>query len=440
MPKNLSALLKLHFRFFLIIAFFVTGNGLTAQEFRLDIIRDNIRWYKSNSSGMMLELIPSRLAAIPNEYCLSVRSAAFREIPELLLSHYNSSYSIELRILYKEGKESRYQWNFRDPGGLTRLTASGQGFLFSERGVENRNRGIPNEFDTEEAEEEKSGGIIEIKNSEGAVIREFRYDEDQAEWDYQYFYRGTTLLRTEVWFKESPLPPPVEENPEKEENSSEDVSASEEEKDDPVEIAIPKAQPVERAEPVFERLVTDHFRYSRSGSLRAIDRTFHGGAFEILRVGFPRLGPGASSSSIEDLVSQGSAYSAEYFAGARNPEEVTVNYNLDNRGRILGEVWKGEDGVVLAELKNTWSGDRLLSSLWKTEDDERLIEFEYNKDGNRTIERNFRRGVLERSVTNQDDREIEEIYMNGRVVLRAYWENGVKISEERVLPNRENPR
>jgi hypothetical protein len=80
-----------------------------------------------------------------------------------------------------------------------------------------------------------------------------------------------------------------------------------------------------------------------------------------------------------------------------------------------------------------------MSALWRSIDDERLIEFEYDNDGNRIVERNFRNGILERSVTAQNGMDIEEIFMNGRLVLRAFWEDGVKISEERITPPRGRP-
>ena len=86
---------------------------------------------------------------------------------------------------------------------------------------------------------------------------------------------------------------------------------------------------------------------------------------------------------------------------------------------------------MIGELTNTWSGDRLLSVLWKTKDENTLIEYEYDEEGDRVVERNFNHGVLERIVYIQDDMEIEDIFINGVLMLRAYWENGKKIREER---------
>jgi hypothetical protein len=69
---------------------------------------------------------------------------------------------------------------------------------------------------------------------------------------------------------------------------------------------------------------------------------------------------------------------------------------------------------------------------WKSGDDERLTEYEYDSAGDRMLERNFNRGILERTVRSTGNRDIEELYMNGRIVLRAVWEDGRKISEERI--------
>jgi hypothetical protein len=296
---------------------------------------------------------------------------------------------------------------------LTRVTAAGRGNLFAVRNT--------SPLSPDEVTEEKSSGIIELRNSDGDVTREFQFNEDLSEWDFRYFYRNNVLIRAEIWFKEPP--PAASEEPE-------DYGDDYEPEPAVIVSTVPE-------EPVFALMFTDLYRYTRSGSLRAIDRTLHDGALERLRLGFPRLGPGVSLG--EDLITHGGAYTAEHFVGVQAADSVVISYNLDNRGRITGEVWRGDEGEVLGELINTWSGDRLLSALWRADDEERLIEFEYDSEGNRIAERNFRNGVLERSVITQNGREIEEIFMNGRLVLRAFWENGVKISEERVPPPRGRP-
>jgi hypothetical protein len=125
-------------------------------------------------------------------------------------------------------------------------------------------------------------------------------------------------------------------------------------------------------------------------------------------------------------------FSSEFF------DDVIVNsgdrilYNTDERGRVQSEVRRDANDAILGEVTNTWSGDRLVSVLWKSDAEERLVEYEYNGEGDRVFERNLRDGVLERTVRREGDHEIEELYMNGAVALRAIWEDGRKISEEPV--------
>jgi len=410
MLKNLPALRKLPLCLVFSAALFLFGPYLPAEDpgnwdqTDGEILTDTIRWYRSNASGMTLEMIPSRLAALRNEYCLSVETVSRSGLPNILFPYYDELFKIELRILFEKGSESRRQWLFRDSRNLARLTASGSGGLFGG--------------DSSGEDEEKRKGFIEIRDDKGFLVRELRFEDDLSEWEFSFHYHENTLLRAETWFKEAPAPPPPEpsaqETPESEE--AENAAVTEEEK------------PPDSS-PSFALISTDYYRYSRFGSIRAIERVFHEGA-RLARTSFPRIEPDLSYD--EELAIQGIAYSSEFLLDINSPEGTRVSYSLDNRGRILSEIWKNEDGEVLGEFRNVWSSDRLQSVLWRAKDDERLIEYEYDDDGNRIVERNLRRGVLERSVTSRDGRETEEIYRNGRLVLRAFWEKGMKISEERV--------
>jgi len=453
-PKNSPALRKKTVR--LIFAAVLTAAvlfaaGILAQELPLVEGASSgaaIRWYRSNASGMALEQINSQLAALRNEYSLSVQSIEPSRLPWILplniRPYYDESFRVELRTLYKEGSsfrmeeaEVRRQWIFRNARGMTAVVASGSPGFFDG---ESRQAASPVQKEEvnvdvdegsegeeeEEAKELKINGIIEMRNNAGLVTRELQFDQDLSEWDFRYFYRENTLLRAETWFKEAPLLPPAA--------LEEEAALGEPELEDsedgvPDGAASPAA--TDAKDPVLVRTYTDYYRYTRSGSLRAIDRVIHSDVSARSRVGFPRLGPGVSYG--EDIVTQGGAYTAGFFMGVSSPEGTTISYNLDNRGRILGEVWKDENGKILGELKNTWSGDRLRSVSWVSEDENRLIEYEYDSKGNTSVERNFSFGELERVMNYGDDSETEEIYMNGRLVLRAYWENGSKVKEERIF-------
>jgi hypothetical protein len=401
-----------------IAALFALGIFLVAQESAgagLSETAEPIRWYRSNASGLAIELIPSRLAALRYEYCVSVETISQRRlpgaIPRNIISYYEAGYRVEFRQLYENGVEIRRQWIFRDGRGLARISASGSPEFFSPV--------VRRANEDEEPDEVK--GFIEIRNSAGFVTRELQFDEDLSEWEFRYVYSGGILIRAETWLKDPPLPPPLIEEA--------DVSVGlEDEEEAPIQRVV--IAPVERKEPVLERLFTDTYRYTRSGSLRAIDRTVHEGVGERSRIGFPALSPRVTPR--EELATHAGIYTTAYFLGAGNLEGLTISHNLDNRGRVLSEITKNEEGKTISELRNTWSDNRLMAAEWKSGEDERRFEFEYDKDGEPLVERNFRKGVLERVVTTEGDNEIEEIYMNGILILRAYWENGLKVSEERV--------
>ena len=364
------------------LVLFLAGTGFAyAQE--------RILWYRSNSTGLALEMIPSRLLAMRNEYCLSVESIALRDLPAILLPYYENTFRIELRTIYKNGNEYRRQYQFRDAGNITRLTSSGGTGFFSQGNDVINISG-----------DESSRGFIEIFNNSGYVTRELNFEEDESRWEYIFSYSDNTLLKAETWYKKPPEKAPVEEPA----------------------AGLP-------AEPVY----TDYFRYTRSGSLRAIDRYLHEGA-AINRLSFPRLGPGVSYT--HQLNIPATTYVPEFLQNVNSYSGIKMSYTLDSRGRVLSEVWTGENDVPVGQFINTWSGDRLMSVHWKSDSEDKLVEYEYDSEGNSIAERNFSHGILERSLTRRNGRDVEEIFINGVLVLRAIWEDGVKISEERVPAGR----
>jgi len=103
----------------------------------------------------------------------------------------------------------------------------------------------------------------------------------------------------------------------------------------------------------------------------------------------------------------------------------------DERGRILTQTTYNNKGETVSVIKNTWTGERLASVTTTEGSIIKKTEYEYNASGGRTAQRDYNNGVLERQIITQGTREVEELYLNGVIVLRAVWENGVKISEER---------
>jgi YD repeat-containing protein len=369
------------------------------------------RWFRSNAAGMAMEEVFSRLAAMRNEYALAVDFFPPEELPEILIPYHEAPYRIEVHILYKNGGESRRQWIFRDAGGAARLVAvfNRESSGPSDDEVEESGNGDADGDDTADesgagnAEASRNGngdaapaltGFIEMYNEDGWITAERLFREEGEEDITGFFYRGGRLIRAETERK---------------------TRIEEEEKIIPV--------------------YTDFYRYNRSASLRAVERIYHEGAADAaspVRLTFPRMILDAAAD--KDFVSPGISYGSEFLEETQPGAGYRVVYTTDERGRILTETRQDDTGSVIGEQKNNWSGDRLASVLLKTGDDERLTEYEYDGEGNRSAERNYRNGVLERVVRIEGSREIEELYMNGAVILRAIWEDGRKISEERVRP------
>jgi hypothetical protein len=346
---------------------------------------------------MALEEAMSRLA-LRSKYALSVEPAREEEIPPLLREYLDPLYQVEVRTLYEEGGVSRRQWIFRDEAGRTRLTAAGGGGFGYP--VESPPETPPPAADPEAAPPEEApsappeeapaaeqdySGLMEWYDEDGFITEDHLIDPEGGARIILYSYSGGVLIRAETR----------------------------------------QRSPLGELSPVC----TDYYRYSRSRSLRGVERVFHGDAPQ-RDMRFPPLSPGMAGGM--DFVNPGSAYGSDFFQDILSDSSFKIEYVTDERGRILREIRRDGEGAVAGEITNHWIGDRLGSVLWKSGEDERLTEYEYDDAGDRILERNYRGTVLEREVRRIGDREIEELYMNGRPVLRSIWEGGRKISEEPV--------
>jgi hypothetical protein len=377
MRKNLSALLKGRFRpFFLFLLASVASGFATGQGIDVSF-SPSLQWYRSNASGMALEYMPSGIVALGNEYSLSVGTVSSRELPAFLLPLYDTSFLVELRVLYRDKEPYRQQWIFKDYRGTTRVNASGE--FGQNPGVE-------------------ISGFIDVYDEGHTLISERRFIDGMEIFTF-YDYSEGLLVKAETWTY-----------------AAGQVSAT----------------AMQRNSMKEPPRITDYYRYTRSFSLRAIERVFHQGYDESLmdRITFPAINPGVSREP--EFLNPGLALSTEFLDDIITAPLGRIIYTTDSRGRVLVETMLDENGEVLGELLNTWNGDRLDTVLWKSGDDERLTEYEYDSNGDRILERNMNNGVLERTVRTTGSRDIEELYMDGRIVLRAVWEDGRKISEERV--------
>jgi hypothetical protein len=440
-------------------------------------------WYFSNAAGMALERAWSRLAALRNSYALLVEECSPAEIPELLSPLYQESWIIERRTLYKDGEESRCQWIFRDWKGVSRLVA-----VFNIPDPEEPEDG------EESAEEESAAdgpeitgsadiaGGPEITGSDAAgaapppdkaptgfielygenslissdrqlseegdeLVTDYRYNRVSREnsppgrelliradtWrkffneegeetredictDYYRYTRNFSLRSIErIYYQKPPAEP--EKGPETEKEAEVVIETAEE------EAATETAEEETETETETEKEIETQKEKEKEPEKKAEPRT-------VLR--FPRRS--LDSALEEGFVSPAIAYGSQFLEDIQTGHLYRVVYTTDERGRILEEIRQDEEGNTVAELRNIWSGNRLSRVIIRTGEEERITEYEYNEDGDRIKEQDYRNGTLERVVYFQDNREDEELYMNGELILRAQWEGGRKIREERVRP------
>ena len=398
------------------------------------------RWFRSNAGGMALEEIPSRLAALRSRHALVIDFISPDELEPFLKPFFREGFGIEIRVLFERGEESRRQWLFVDGDGVTRLNASfrrpagaadfgGLEFLdsgFLGEGAPPREEAPPEDGalagaasgygdfagyypeglagafglpggDARAAQPPPPGGeatgaapvgFVEVFGEQGRIAREYLFSEDGAETLTSFFYGGGLLVRAET----------------------------------------------KRREPgggEFAAVHTDHFRYNRSLSLRYVRRVFYGqeGA-QPQRVAFPaRLLDAALAEDFIRRVTPGTDFMETFFDAG---DGYNVRYETDPAGRVLSQALLGEGGEPVWEIRNTWEGDRIVAISRIEGGEERVTEFEFDGSGSRVVQREMRNGVVERVVRTDGDTETEDLYMDGALVMRALWEGGRRISEERV--------
>jgi len=375
------------------------------------------RWYRSNAGGMAIEEIPSRLGALRNKYALVIDYVTLEELDPRLLSFYKDEYYIEIRILYKEKKESRKQWLFRDKDGNTRVNAvfrligdeeipdepavapaSGEAGVDTEPSMEvalsnegdeadDISSGEDKESGAKKSEDKVPGGFIEVFNGNGQISRDYSLFEDGSEIVTAYFYNGSALIRAETQTKDA----------------------------DKLE---------------YRKTHTDNYRYNRSYSLRYVERVFHEVDTEPVRLVFP--GRVLDAANEKNFLKERLTLSSDFIGSYPVDDGFRVVYDTDSKGRVVNETMYNNKNEVVWTLKNTWAGDRIIAILKTEGGDERLIEYDYDGSGNRIAERDIRNGILERKVLIDGGKETEQLYLDGVLVLEAFWEDGRKISEERV--------
>jgi YD repeat-containing protein len=346
------------------------------------IILDPPRWFRSNAGGMALEETPSRLAALRNKYALVIDHVLPAELDSRLLQFYQSGYTVEVRVLFEQGTESRKQWLLRDTSSNVRLNAVYR--KQDEPGIDSENTDTPVNSETE------SVGFIEVFNEHGRITGDYWLYKNGGETLTEYFYNDNMLVN-----------------------------------------AVTQTKDADDANGEYRKIYTDNYRYNRSFSLRRVERLYHGLVeAEPIYLLFPSRILDAVSDA--DFIKEKLTPDSEFLGSVFADDGYRIIYDTDSRGRILTQTMTNEDGETVWVTKNTWSGDRIISILKIESDEEKLTEYEYDSEGKRVVQRDIHNGILERIVYIKGENETEELFMDGVVVLRAYWENGRKILEERV--------
>jgi len=350
---------------------------------------------------MALEETPSRLAALRNEFALVIDYVNPDELDDFFKPYFHYNYIIEIRILFKNGLETGKQWIFRDEDKNTRFNAVFRQELNSAEIIEgNTAAAVTAEAVTAENQEpENSGstddkkitvkttGFIEIYNEQLQISDEYRFIENGREVLTQYYYSGNILTRA----------------------------------------VTRERKPGEE----YIDLYTDTYRYNRSYFLRNIERVFHTTLeTEPVFLAFP--GRIMEMAMDKDLIKEKVAPFSDFIDDFYVVEDNRIIFETDNKGRILSQTMYDKDENIVWVIKNNWTGDRITSILKTEGESEKLTEFEYNSEGGRTVQRDINNGVLERQVFTDGNKDTEELFLNGVVVFRAFYENGRKISEERT--------
>jgi hypothetical protein len=409
------------------------------------------RWFRSNKGGMALEEMQSRFAALRGEYALAINYVSNEEIPEYLSFYYDENYYVEVRILYNKGEQIRTQWIFRDEKLNTRLNAV---FIEPELETESEEESGNNEEiaqiiaeeETENleqaavaapvAEEEAAiAGVAAVAEEEAAAVAsavaavaETEEEEQENEYEDEKIViikdiksrKGFIEIFDENLFLTS------------EYMFFEDGRTTKTEYELKDNLLVNAVYSISDNNDNYKTTYTDYYRYNRSLSLRNIERIFHND--EILEdpvtIAFPRHIMEAVKTGIiaNEKLNLYPDFFGDIFVGIGSK----MIFDIDNRGRILGQTLYDDADKLLWVIKNTWKDNRIVMTT-KTEGETILsAEYAYNSGGDRINEKNLKNGVLERIVYTEGDTEIEELYMNNAVVLRAVWEDGRKISEIRV--------
>ncbi|MDR2601481.1 MAG: hypothetical protein LBC53_03390 [Spirochaetaceae bacterium] len=456
--------------FIIFILFFFTAVFAPAEE-------ENSEWYISNNGGMALEKT-FRARALREKHSLQVQYVQPSAVPLELFKFYSSPWIIECRILYENGKRRRTQWSFWDeensPYFVAVIGDEGSGFIewYDETGriVEEQrldadgggyyvsytyNGSFLIKAETTSIEpyikEEAAALPVDEAKAPDAVDGDSEAGGEDAG-DFEIAESGEAAENdpSEEELILSATPPPEEsadflleggastdggavETPEAAKAPEKKTPYMSKRVRNPEGAADFPAGFVARTGREGVVLWVDSYRYARSKAIRSVERRLlspDAAKQDLIRMEIPRRveKDAGENRFVEPAVSFMSNFLADVVYG----KTERIVYNTDDKWRIISETFYNEKNEILGELKNFWNADRILTVTWKGEGDERRVEFTYNSQGDRVQEKDYRGETLERTVTLEKNLEIERIYKNGAVIMEAVWEDGRKISEQRI--------
>jgi len=354
------------------------------------------RWFRSNAGGMAIQEMNSRYAALRNEYALAIDIAHQDEIPEYILPFYNDNFTPEIRILFKNSGLLRTQWILKDNEARTRVNA----VFFSK--AKEKTEQLTEDTELSEINNEQEENFLEIASSyfkEGFVEL---YDEKYSLIsEYKYFENGNKNKIDHEYNKNL--------------------------------VIVSTVMDWEEINKEYSVVYKDFYYYNRSLSLRTIERIFFKDMLindDSVKITFPRRIMDALN--IPFIEKQKLNIYPDFFGDIFVIAETKIIFENDDRGRAIKQTYYDENDDIIWTIENTWSNDRIVSTKKKEGDIELIAEYEYDSSGNRIAERNFKNGTLERVVYSNEKTDIEELYFNNILVLRAVWEDGRKISETRI--------
>jgi len=414
--------------------------------------KKSARWFRSNAGGMAVEEIPSRLAALRNEYALVIDYAHKDDLPENLQPFYDDQFFIEIRVLFKKGVQSRTQWIFRDEDGRSRLVA-----VFMEKEAASEKQPEPNK--TEDADEiQELLAVITENEITDELLTDLNeaVDADVVSEIVAVLTENEIIDETQADVFDSVINDVINEIVEtvevKKNNMSGFIEIYDENSFLTAEYRFFQDGSRNRTDFVFKdglllsstfslweeknmeqyaQVYTDYYRYNRSLYLRSMQRVFYKdrviSSNDPVVITFPS-GILAAARETAFISERQNSY-PDFFGEITMKKDSKVSYSTDEKGRILSQTFYDEEDNVIWAIYNTWSDDRIASTVKEEGDNVYLAEYEYDSSGDRVLERNYTNGVLQRVVRSEGKTDYEELYLNGKIILQAVWEDGRKISE-----------